>query len=349
MTTAGEAMVPEHYGDPAAEYAAVREAVGLIERPGAGLVRIAGPDRAGFLHGVVSCEIKKLPVGRGAYGMLLNTTGHVVADLVALALPDELLVLPSPGLAGRVAADLEKFHIMEKVTITDLSAATAVIGLHGPAAGDLLNDAFSLDVLNPEEHQHFEMSFQGTAVRAVACRPTGGPGFEFLVPGEVAAAFRAAVMQRGADHGLRPVGAAAREILRIEAGRPRHPNEINEGVLGPELDVAAAFAPGKCYPGQEVVARIQARGHVNRKLFGIRVEGQIVPDVGDEVWLAGGVRKVATVTSATLSPALGAPIALGLVRKEAFTPDTAVEIRHGGQVLAARTCPLPFVSGNAER
>src|SRR4051794_33490390 len=148
----------------AAEHNAVLTAVGLVEQADLGVVQVTGPDRVAFLHGLASSDVKKLPVGRGQVGFLLNTTGHVVADLTILHLPDRLLVLVPKALVARVAADLEKFHIMEKVTVEVISAAVVAAGAYGPAVGDLLNDAFSLDVLAPDEFQHFEMSFEGTVV-----------------------------------------------------------------------------------------------------------------------------------------------------------------------------------------
>jgi folate-binding protein YgfZ len=329
--------------DFVAEVRAVREAAGLVSRPGAEALRVTGPDRASFLHGVVSADTKKLPVGEGRPGFILNTKGGTVAGLTVLARAEEMLVLPWAAPAGRVAADLERFHIMEKVRIEDLTAGHAVIGLHGPAAADLLNDALAVDVTAPGDYRPFEFRFEGAAVVGHSRRAYGPEGFELLVPADRADAFRAALIAKGADHGLRVVGPSAEEALRIEAGIPRHPGEVNESVLGPELGMKPAFAGGKCYPGQEVVARIEARGHVNKRLCGLLFEGDAVPSVGDEVRL--GERKVSNLTAAAWSPTLNRPVALGFVRKEAFAAGTVVDVLHAGTTLRATVAELPLVKG----
>src|SRR6266446_6441670 len=114
--------------------------------------------------------------------------------------------------------------------------------------------------------------------------------------------------------GARPLGAAALESLRIEAGTPCFGVDVDATVLLPEIPSERLVSHTKgCYPGQEVVVRIRDRGHVNRHLRGLLLDGDVVPPPGAAVVADGAV--VGRVTSATLSLGLGRPIALAFVRR----------------------------------
>ncbi len=138
-------------------------------------------------------------------------------------------------------------------------------------------------------------------------------------------------------------GPATLEILRIEAGQPWYPQDVDQSVILPEtrLEALVSYTKG-CYIGQETVARVKYRGHVNRALSGLVVEGARVPEGGARVVVAGA--EVGKVTSAARSIALGRPIALGYVRREHFEPGTAVTIADGGGEQPARVSALPFVT-----
>jgi folate-binding protein YgfZ len=141
--------------------------------------------------------------------------------------------------------------------------------------------------------------------------------------------------------GARPVGQTATETLRIEAGTPRFGRDVDPSVLLPEIPFDALVSQTKgCYPGQEVVVRIRDRGHVNRHLRGLVLDGPDVPAVGAEVAADGAA--IGRVTSATRSPALGRAIALAFVRRQHAESGTRVEVRSDGRALAATVSELPF-------
>jgi folate-binding protein YgfZ len=141
--------------------------------------------------------------------------------------------------------------------------------------------------------------------------------------------------------GATPVGADALEMLRIEAGTPRFPSDIGPAVLLPEVpfDTLVSHTKG-CYPGQEVVVRIRDRGHVNRHLRGLVLDGETVPAPGSEV--VAGDAAIGAVTSATRSIDLGRPIALAMVRRQHAEPGTVVGVRVDGHMVSATVSALPF-------
>src|SRR2546426_845387 len=141
--------------------------------------------------------------------------------------------------------------------------------------------------------------------------------------------------------GARPLGLVAFESLRIEAGTPVFGHDVDESVLLPEIPFANLASESKgCYPGQEVVVRIRDRGHVNRVLRGLVLEGDQVAPSGAEV-IADGA-PVGRVTSATWSFGLGRPIALAFLRRQHAEPGSAVSVRLGERAVAANVSALPF-------
>ncbi|MBI4482292.1 MAG: aminomethyl transferase family protein, partial [Acidobacteria bacterium] len=145
----------------------------------------------------------------------------------------------------------------------------------------------------------------------------------------------------GERFSLRPVGWEAYQVLRVEAGIPLFGTDMDESHMPLEAGLEHALSTTKgCYVGQEVMARILYRGHVNRKLTGLRLQGGKVPEKGSTI--VAGDKEIGQVTSAVFSPALGQPIALGYVRREFLTPGSKVEVKFNGDSASAEVVTLPF-------
>ena len=145
--------------------------------------------------------------------------------------------------------------------------------------------------------------------------------------------------------GAVPVGPEAAVVLRIEAGRPRFGVDMDETTIPLEAGIeqrAISFTKG-CFPGQEVITRVLHRGHgrIAKKLCGLRCDGASVPAPGDAVF--AGDREAGKVTSATMSPALDCPLALGYLQRDFTDSGTNVSIIHGQERLPATVVDLPFV------
>jgi folate-binding protein YgfZ len=329
--------VPESYGGPAAEYAAVREGVGILDWGDLSAFAVSGRDRAAFLHAMLSNDVKSLAPGQGCRAALLDIHGKVQVILLLLAGEEEILALAPPGLAGPTLEALDKYLFSEKAYFKDVTGEIAPLALAGPrapAVAQLLGGSVPGAAL----WSHSAASIDGAEVRLVRGGvETGGPEIWVLGrPGEVARLWQA-----GLAAGARPVGRAAQEALRIEAGAPRFGVDVDSAVLLPEIPSADLVSSTKgCYIGQEVVVRIRDRGHVNRHLRGLLVEGRGVPLPGAAV-LAGEV-EVGAVTSAAWSYGLGRPVALAFVRRQQAEPGTAVIVRAGEDRFAATVSDLPF-------
>jgi folate-binding protein YgfZ len=329
--------VPAHYGDPAAEYRAMAEGAAVVDRSMLGKVTVTGRDRQAFLHGMLSNDIKGLAPGQGTSAAFLDAHGKVMALLDVYALEDRLLLALPPGLTEKTLERLDHFLISEKAVFEAADEAFAILAVQGPGAGALLSRAAGRD-LGLAPFQHVEATIAGAPVRVIDRREAGVPGYRCWT----AAAHAAALWQGLVDAGARPVGLGALDAHRIEAGVPWYGADVDETVILPEtrLEQLVSYTKG-CYIGQETVARVKYRGHVNRALSGLVLDGDRVPAAGARV-LADD-KDVGRITSAVRSPALGRPIALGYVRREHLDPGSPVSVDIGGEVTPARVVALPFV------
>jgi folate-binding protein YgfZ len=214
------------------------------------------------------------------------------------------------------------------------------VAVEGPLAAEVLARAAGRE-LPLAAGAVAELEIAGTTAVVAAYGESGEPARRIAVPADAAAPLVAALGSAGRPLGLVAGSAEALEILRIEAGTPRFGAELVPGVLPAEarLEAAIAFDKG-CYTGQEIVARLESRGEVRRRLTGLRVAGETAPVPGEPIEAAGV--QVGEVTSGCLSPGCGA-IGLGFVRRPADAPGT--ELRVGGR--PAEAAALPFVRPGA--
>ncbi|MGH7344527.1 MAG: aminomethyltransferase family protein [Candidatus Rokuibacteriota bacterium] len=322
---------------PSEEYALVRRQVGLLDRADFGVLELTGRDRASFLHALVSNEIKALSPGQGCAATLLDIHGKVQVILFVWVADDRIFVVTPPAMAAKTAEALDHYLFSEKVAIEDVSREHALFVLAGPRA---LETCDRLTGARPPETpwSHVAAKLGETPVRLVSGgRETGEVEVWIMCPHAEASKVREALVEAGA----RPIGAEAFEPLRIEAGTPLFGQDVDESVLLPEIPFDGLLSQTKgCYPGQEVVVRIRDRGHVNRMLRGLALEGEQVPPQGAEVVV--GDASVGKVTSAAWSFGLSRPIGLAFVRRQHAEPGTRVSVRFAGTTVAATVSALPF-------
>jgi len=333
--------LPERFSQPDNEYQAVREKAGLINLSFRAQVQMTGEDRVSFLQGMVSNDVKALRPGDGCLATLLTEQGRLVADLRIYALETSLLLDVDARCKEKLIDTLSRFIVADDVELADLSETQTTLGLQGPLSSQILA-ATGISASLSKMFQHSEGTLAATSVRLIRANDTGEDGYEILVPSVQAVAVWQALLQAGAPLGLRPVGLAALNTLRIEAGIPWYGIDMDESriVLEVGLEQAISFKKG-CYLGQEVVERASARGHVNRKLTGLIVQDDTLPASGDKV--LHDSQEVGWVTSTTISPRLGRPIALGYVRREYLAPGTRLRIDRPGMPVIAEVTTLPFL------
>ena len=350
-TDVAGARVARHYGDQAAEYRAVRDAVGIAERGDRARIRLWGKDPVKMLHGLVTNDLLKAPEGQGVYAAMLTPKGRTIAELRAFARrrpdgPEVLVEIPREALEA-TRDHLKKFVPPMFAKWAEASDAVGQLGAFGPRSRELVGRVLGVDVPALAEDAFVEAEFEGESVVAAATRYVGGEeGFDLFAPAAVLPALWTALLETGADAGARPVGLGAIETLRIEAGRPRYGADLTEEVIPTEafeetgqMERAVSFTKG-CYTGQEVIIRIAHRGHVNKHLRGLLLGDAPAPALGSPIVNPENGREAGRVTSAAFSPLLSQTVALGYVRRE-IEPGASVRVG-SADGPAATVAKLPF-------
>ena len=307
-----------------AQYRELREGCGLLDRSERGKLTVGGPDAADYLQGQLTNDIEAIEPGHGCYAALLDRKGHMQADMRVLRLGDgpDLWLDTEPAALAFARRHLETYSIGREVTVEDVGEQRAILSLIGPGTGAVAGTP-PLPLYECET----------VTVAGIECLATGTEdGIELILPATEAGRLREALLAAGATE----VDAAAAEILRVEAGRPRFGADMNSETMPAEAGIverAVSFTKG-CYIGQEPVARLHHRGRPNRHLRGLRLSAPV--EAGSELSLDG--KDVGRVGSACVSPALG-PIALAIVRREA---EPGADLATGEDGVTARVVDLPF-------
>jgi len=334
--------IPACYSRLEEEYHALQEGVGLIDLSHRTRLRVTGRDRRTWLHGQVTQEINKLPDWRATYAAILNPQGHMVSDLRVFAVPDALLLDAPAGLATPLAEYLERFLIMERAEIEDLTDSWSLLSLQGPQSPYALGAVLGDSVTHLKMGDVAQHTCQDEPVLVSRITHCGEDGFDLFVPAAKAAVLWAELCQPRVEFAVHSVGRAALNLRRLEAGIPWWGEELGPSLVPLEarLDHAISLTKG-CYVGQEIIARIDARGHVNNLMAGFFVHGDTLPPRGTEIHHNG--RKVGKVATALDSLRLERPIALGFLRRELHEPGTRVQALAPAGVVELEVTPLPFV------
>ena len=284
-----------------------------------GRIRAAGVDRLSFLHNISSNAVDGLSAGEGTCAFFLDAQGRILADACLYVEADHILLDTEPETLTSLIEHLEKFIIMDDVTVEDQTGSLAELALEGPLAEDLARQVVA--ELPAEDYDHRVAD----GVRIIRHSFTGQPGFRFLVPTERKDEWTGRFERAGGSIGI--VAATAEDCLavRVENQVARHGEDFFTTSLPHEtqrLD-RVSFTKG-CYLGQEIVERIRSRGQVNRVLAGIEIEGQAPLENGAAVLFEG--KRVGSLSSPVYSPKHGCVVAFAILRREATEAGTAVEV-----------------------
>ncbi len=285
---------------------------GLVPLLGTSPLRLTGTDRLEFLHGQVSHEVKRLRPGESRPALMLNVRGHALALMRVYRREDDLFVAVEGGAGESVQAQLKAHIIFDQVEIDDLTGTLQTLTLQGAAAGETIRRALPADTSQaalPGEGAFLEVPFKSAKVLVSATPRSRAGGYDLHVLTEDAPALVAALEGAGAQL----AGEVALKAVRVEAGIAEAEFDGGEGVLPQEvgLDYALSYRKG-CYLGQEIMARIEARGKVRRRLVGLKLSA--LPEPGERDLTQNG-KTVGRLGGVAMYPRLGV-VALGSVRTE---------------------------------
>jgi folate-binding protein YgfZ len=329
------------YADVNSEYDALRRRAIVIDRSTRGRIRFFGEKAGEALTGLVTNDVLALHPGHGQYGAALSAKGRIIADVRVFAEEGPFLVDTPPRAWPGFLAMVKKYVNPRSSGYRDESHAVRDIGIFGADARRIVArmtgaSADALGALAMYDHASVELDGQHVMIARVP--DLGVEGYDLFMPLEAFDTLWQAAMSAGAT----PAGVTAWDIARVEAGRPEWGVDIDDSTLPQEANFdeleAISYTKG-CYIGQEVVARVHFRGHVNRHLRGLRAASSEAPPTGAQLIDDSG-NHVGDIRSSVASPRLGG-IALGMVRRE-ITPGMSLNAKWEGGEQRVDVTSLPF-------
>jgi tRNA-modifying protein YgfZ len=395
--------VVQTYGELELEYAAVRKGCGLFDTPQRAVIEVAGSERLAFLNRMLTQELKGLKPREWRASFWLNRKGRIDADLRLFEAGASILIDVDVHAAKRTVEGLSAFIIADDVTVADVTGAWSRMSLHGPTSAMVMDEVAEAAegsvnvgdlavggvtrVLVPIGEPNEDGFAEAASVWVAREDTTGEVGLELFVPREHAAGVYRRILETGTDPGLtidgsrptvghkarlRPIGWHAYNIARIEAGTAVYNIDFGPESLPAEsgiMERRVSLTKG-CYLGQEIVARMHARGHPKQVLVAMKVVppahakdlasglsfmptggGGVyrMPEAGIEGFRLSEDDRVGTITSATLAPMLSAsPVCFAAVKWDRHEAGSAhVVLAEGVPSRAVVQDGLAFVKRGA--
>lgn len=323
---------PLHFGNPAAEYAAARESAVVFDVSNRTQIELGGGDRAKFLNNFCTNEILSLGPGEGREAFVTNIKGRVLAHVFVFVAPDSIWVETVGGAEDSLLNHLDRYLIAEDVTLNGRTAECGELFVSGPGSFEMLAE-LHVNLASLPLYGHTQVVAFDLPVFARSVDWLGAPAALLSVPRD----SLPSLWRQLTEGGLPPAGAQAFDALRIEAGMPLYGRDITEENIAQEAgrtERAISFTKG-CYLGQEPIARIDALGHVNRELRGLRLAEAPVPTNGSSVTGPDDDKEIGRVTSAALCYADNRPLALAYLRSKFVAPGTEVHVDVDGRKQSA--------------
>jgi aminomethyltransferase len=335
--------MPVQYAGILEEHRAVRERAGLFDVSHMGEFRAEGAQALEFLQSMVPNNVARLQENQALYTQICRPDGGTLDDLLIYQLGEQrYMIVVNAGTTAKDWAWLTDHATGRSgVTLTDVSAETALLALQGPLAESILQPLTSTPLGSVAYYHCLPGEVAGVSCLISRTGYTGEDGFELYGQAGDAPVLWRALMEAGRPSGLLPAGLGARDTLRLEAGYCLYDHELTEEITPLEagLGWTVKLLKGTDFIGRAALADEKAQG-LRRTLVGIELRERGVPRAGYPILRDG--RTIGVITSGTMSPTLGRPIAMGYVPPAESAPggELVVEIR--GRSVPAIVAPLPF-------
>ncbi|WP_432564017.1 glycine cleavage system aminomethyltransferase GcvT [Kineococcus sp. SYSU DK003] len=334
--------MPVRYASDLAEHQAVRSSAGVFDLSHMGEIRVTGPQAAQALDAALVGRPSTMPIGRAAYGMVVDHAGGIVDDLVTYRLGEtEFLVVANAANVEPVVVAIADRARPHDAHVADETARWALVAVQGPASVAIVDPLVDADLTALGYYRCTPAVLDGVDVLVARTGYTGEDGFEVFAPVEQAERVWNLLLEAAREHGGVPAGLACRDTLRLEAGMPLYGHELSREVspyaAGLGRIVKLDKEPGAV--GLEALRRLSEEPPT-RVLVGLRGSGRRAPRAGYAVLADGAV--VGQVTSGALSPTLGYPVAMGYVEAAHAAAGTALTVDVRGTELPVEVVQLPF-------
>ena len=333
--------LPDDFGDWRSEYSFARKTVALIDKNYRMYVSFTGPDRVRYLNAILTNNIKDLQTSHGIVSLLLNAQGHILAEIETYSLPDQLFCLSFAMIRERLIPILDKYIIMDDVTLTDETPQFGSLALEGPAAPPLILELTGVDLNALPDLVRTPVRIGDIPCTIVRRSPGRSLAADFLVERPHLEPLWHFLLQRTRAAGGGHMGYTALSALRLQQGVPWFGYDFGEKQIPHEAGLEQShlsYTKG-CYTGQEIVERVRSRGQVNRKLVHLIFAGTSLPAAGETLSADG--KDVGYVTRAAAPPSLPFAIGMGYVRKENNSPGSQLRWSGGTCVVSQFPDELP--------
>ena len=327
--------LPDDFGDWKREYGWLRESVALLDKNYRAYLKFTGPDRVRYLNAILTNDIKGLKEDHANASLFLSPQGHIQAEIETHALADKLFCISYAMIRERLIPAMDKYIIMDDVTLEDRTPECVTLAMEGPKAAAAVLELTGVDLNAMDELESRSISLNGIEARLVKRTPGKDASAEFLGHTKDAVALWSALSEAAKRHGGGPAGYKALNSVRLEQGVPWFGYDFGEKQIPHEAGLQnshISYTKG-CYTGQEIVERVRSRGQVNRMRVSLWFEADEIPLANTPLLSEG--KEAGTVTRVGFSVANDAGIAMGYVRREYSAPGTILQTSEGRAKVTA--------------
>ena len=308
--------LPDNWGEAREEQRFANESVAVIDKNYRAYFGLAGPDRVRYLNAILTNNIKDLAAGEGAISLLLNGQGRILAEIETFAGADEVICVSYRMIREGLVEVIEKYIIMDEVTLSDQTENFGTLALEGPAAADVVRELTG-NMLNELP----ELAWRSVRAGTIPCRlvkrsPAEISGAEFVAARGDLESLWNVLVQAARKHGGGPMGYKALSAQRLVHGAPWFGYDFGDKQIPHEagLELTHISYTKGCYTGQEIVERVRSRGQVNRRRVKLLFSGDAIPESSAELTVDG--KAVGFVTRAAQSWFPPAILGMGYIGKE---------------------------------
>ena len=337
--------MPVQYEGVTAEHLTVRSAVGVFDVSHMGEFLVEGTEALTLLQKVTSNDVSKLAIGDAQYSCLPNDIGGIVDDLICYRLKEQTYLLVVN--ASNINKDwnwIQKHNQTIGAELKDLSDSYSLLAIQGPKAIEAMQSLTSVDLAEISFYTFKIADFAGAEHAIISATGyTGSGGFEIYVKNEQVAEVWKQVFVAGDPYGIKPIGLAARDTLRLEMGYCLYGNDINDTTSPIEAGLGWITKFTKDFVNSENL-KAQKEAGITKKLVAFELTERGIPRHDYKIVDADG-KEIGIVTSGTMSPSLGKGIGMGYVPKEISKSGNEIFIQVRKKQIPAMIIKLPFYKG----
>ena len=338
--------LPNYWANLREEQRFAVETVALIDKNYRAYFAFSGPDRVRYLNAILTNNIKELAAHQGIGSLLLHAQGRILAEIDTFAETDRLFCVSYLMVRERLVEVLEKYIIMDDVTLTDESDKFGTLAIEGPKAALVTQELTGIDLQTMQELGWSEAALNsGDSGSAIPCRvikrsPADVAGAEFLVIRADLPRAWEMLLSAAKKHNGGPMGYEALSARRLVQSVPWFGYDFSEKQIPHEagLETSHISYTKGCYTGQEIVERVRSRGQVNRRRVELLFSGDRVPESGEELLV--NEKPAGFVTRAAQSWYPPAILGMGYLGKENRSPGTILHWNGGSATVVEFTNAL---------